>query len=628
MPIIRGIVDDSALSRFVCLAMRGPTYLPAVGSGRTLSLGITVTKPNETGFMTRLLSFRTLLTSMACVFPAASVLGSEVVTGFEFTDLSGNFTLGTSPNTVTFSGGQAKSVGNPNLYHDGVSSWMIDGGRQGDIRFATPATEVDFWFRNSNASGAVTITFFNPNQSEISTFIQFATDWFHFNTADIIGPLAPQGFGRIQITAPPGSYTVVDEFRFCVGAAAACTTNAECDDNDVCNGAETCVSGVCVSGTSLTCNDQDPCTDDSCDSLGGCTTAPNTGADCDDNENCTQNDTCSSGTCAGTEIPGCGDDPNQDMDGDGVPDLSDGCPLDSNKTDAGVCGCGVLDVDLDDDGTIDCLSVPSGEAPSVTVIVSAIQGLSPLTVQFNGNALSNVEIDLAKTTWSFGDGVSFTGSAATSHTYEVADDEVITFTARLSMTDIEGNVGSAEVLIQVVGVSATSGGVAATEADVSIVAGLSSAPGSDIGGGPSPLDMLFSVTTSTFNGTIQSVHWNLGDGTELDGLSAPHTYVDEDEVARTFIVVATVQLVTPSGTMLTRIVDRVIVVEPGTAGLGSDDFQLPGTTPLGNGGSPNPCGLFGVVPMLFSWLCLAAVRFGRPRSGAKRLRRREHIGSK
>jgi hypothetical protein len=43
-----------------------------------------------------------------------------------------------------------------------------------------------------------------------------------------------------------------------------------------------------------------------------------------------------------------------DSDGDGEPDLTDLCPADPNKTEPGVCGCGVTDTDSDDDGTLDC----------------------------------------------------------------------------------------------------------------------------------------------------------------------------------------------------------------------------------------------------------------------------------
>ena len=51
---------------------------------------------------------------------------------------------------------------------------------------------------------------------------------------------------------------------------------------------------------------------------------------------------------------GLGDICDDDDDNDGVPDVSDGCPLDEHKVAPGICGCGVSDVDSDLDGTADC----------------------------------------------------------------------------------------------------------------------------------------------------------------------------------------------------------------------------------------------------------------------------------
>ncbi|MFC1858759.1 SUMF1/EgtB/PvdO family nonheme iron enzyme [Thermodesulfobacteriota bacterium] len=45
----------------------------------------------------------------------------------------------------------------------------------------------------------------------------------------------------------------------------------------------------------------------------------------------------------------------EDSDGDGVPDVSDGCPVDSNKIAAGFCGCGTPETDTDNDGSPDCV---------------------------------------------------------------------------------------------------------------------------------------------------------------------------------------------------------------------------------------------------------------------------------
>ncbi len=52
-------------------------------------------------------------------------------------------------------------------------------------------------------------------------------------------------------------------------------------------------------------------------------------------------------------ICGCGV-PDIDSDNDGVPDCVDGCPEDANKTSSGTCGCGLPDMDSDNDGFLDC----------------------------------------------------------------------------------------------------------------------------------------------------------------------------------------------------------------------------------------------------------------------------------
>ena len=44
-----------------------------------------------------------------------------------------------------------------------------------------------------------------------------------------------------------------------------------------------------------------------------------------------------------------------DTDEDGIPDSSDGCPNDPNKSESGACGCGVSDTDSDIDGVADCV---------------------------------------------------------------------------------------------------------------------------------------------------------------------------------------------------------------------------------------------------------------------------------
>ncbi len=61
-------------------------------------------------------------------------------------------------------------------------------------------------------------------------------------------------------------------------AGQTCTTDADCDDANACNGAEYCQAGVCFGRAPLVCNDGDPCTIDGCDSASGCTVTPSPGA--------------------------------------------------------------------------------------------------------------------------------------------------------------------------------------------------------------------------------------------------------------------------------------------------------------------------------------------------------------
>jgi hypothetical protein len=88
--------------------------------------------------------------------------------------------------------------------------------------------------------------------------------------------------------------------------AAGCTTNAQCDDNDLCNGLETCVATVCQPGTALNCVDANVCTADSCSPTLGCQHVNNTIA-CSDGNACTTGDVCSGGACVPGGATNCND---------------------------------------------------------------------------------------------------------------------------------------------------------------------------------------------------------------------------------------------------------------------------------------------------------------------------------
>jgi Tol biopolymer transport system component len=80
-----------------------------------------------------------------------------------------------------------------------------------------------------------------------------------------------------------------------------------CDDGNACNGVETCdvATGSCLPGTPPNCDDGNFCTDDTCNANFGCAHAPLSGP-CDDSNPCTTNDMCQNGVCTGTAAI-CGD---------------------------------------------------------------------------------------------------------------------------------------------------------------------------------------------------------------------------------------------------------------------------------------------------------------------------------
>ncbi len=89
----------------------------------------------------------------------------------------------------------------------------------------------------------------------------------------------------------------------CLGEAGCQNTpleQGECGDEDACTIGDHCQAGVCV-GTPIDCDDENPCTDDTCDGLGGCAFAPNTMV-CDDGNPCTVADQCHETQCSGVAV--------------------------------------------------------------------------------------------------------------------------------------------------------------------------------------------------------------------------------------------------------------------------------------------------------------------------------------
>ncbi len=147
----------------------------------------------------------------------------------------------------------------------------------------------------------------------------------------------------------PGSAKACDDGSACTAdgcdsGTGSCThspIDGVCDDGLKCTGGDACVSGVCV-GTPLSCDDSNPCTDDSCDPVSGCTHAPTSasGVACDDGSACTIGDACSGGTCKGATALTC-DDGNPCTDNTCNP--ASGCDFKANTSacdDGNACTAG------------------------------------------------------------------------------------------------------------------------------------------------------------------------------------------------------------------------------------------------------------------------------------------------
>ncbi|MEB2284902.1 MAG: hypothetical protein B6D46_12270 [Polyangiaceae bacterium UTPRO1] len=74
--------------------------------------------------------------------------------------------------------------------------------------------------------------------------------------------------------------------------------DTSCDDGTVCNGTAHCLLGVCTNGPAPDCDDHNPCTNDGCDPVAGCTHVPlPDGTACGPGSTCAGGATCESGVC-------------------------------------------------------------------------------------------------------------------------------------------------------------------------------------------------------------------------------------------------------------------------------------------------------------------------------------------
>jgi len=150
------------------------------------------------------------LAAALMVLCAHSAAAQDIATGFEFNDVSGQFTLGGTPRTATFSGGEAKSVGVLSLYHGGVRSWMIDAGGTGTIDFGTPSANLVFFFRDQ-AGDVDSVLTATDSSGEVLASFAGTTAWIR---VDLSGAPPVARITLVNNAAPgtPSRYAVIDDF--------------------------------------------------------------------------------------------------------------------------------------------------------------------------------------------------------------------------------------------------------------------------------------------------------------------------------------------------------------------------------------------------------------------------------
>jgi hypothetical protein len=177
---------------------------------------------------------------------------------------------------------------------EGTATWNNFGGEAGvqsDEFLASPAYTAPI------ATGTVTVA--------VTTSVQAWASATRSNFGWVFRPNSNDG---MQVDSAEFA-TVAQRPKLSVTyfpPVGGCTTNADCNDNNACNGLETCVTGTCQPGTALNCDDANVCTNDSCVPATGCAHANNTSA-CNDGNACTTSDTCAGGVCVGGAAPNCDD---------------------------------------------------------------------------------------------------------------------------------------------------------------------------------------------------------------------------------------------------------------------------------------------------------------------------------
>ena len=154
-------------------------------------------------------------------------LGNDVDTSFEFPQSTENFTLGTSPNSVTFDGAASEFLGlGGGLHNTGFYSWAIFPGDVATATFETPAETISLFARleNNQGQGSVQMVDINGN---------------------VVLDVVPSGDGFLQFTNPSGAAPIAQVIVVNTGTAGVLAVDdvTYCAVEDLTLGTEYCGPG-------------------------------------------------------------------------------------------------------------------------------------------------------------------------------------------------------------------------------------------------------------------------------------------------------------------------------------------------------------------------------------------------
>ena len=149
---------------------------------------------------------------------STAAYGQQFFDSFETAPDMGDFTLFSSPNSVTFTGGFTQTQGQPSLYrNNGLKSFMVNLGigNTATITFdETPAASVNLWLIDQ--SNTSVLTAFDQNNQVIGIF-NATTSFVQVN----IVPGCGQSVASITLQNNGTGMAVIDDFAFTAGQASS-----------------------------------------------------------------------------------------------------------------------------------------------------------------------------------------------------------------------------------------------------------------------------------------------------------------------------------------------------------------------------------------------------------------------